>query len=225
MIDSNRTRRAISINNLIVFIREALGESVHGYLDVGVGAVDSLLCEASELGAEDESRGLADVEVADHGVVFVGQCSYDAVTLAVEVVVGLLDGVVGVVVDPFGGSYGHIASGIEGIAGFDNMDILHAEAVAGAQYGGGVVGLVDIFEHHGDVAGAQGRETIEEGASLGGDEVGGALIEGLFLGKGERGEREGGVGLSLRHGLGIVILIGTFNTLFDYGGGISGKDA
>ena len=51
---------------------ETLGESIHRYLDVGVSAVDGLLGESGKFGAEDQCHGLADIEVANHGVVLVG---------------------------------------------------------------------------------------------------------------------------------------------------------
>ena len=44
---------------------EALGEAVHGDLDVGVGSVDDLLGEAGEFCSEDKGDRLPDVELGD----------------------------------------------------------------------------------------------------------------------------------------------------------------
>ena len=78
---------------------------------------------------------------------------------------------VGVVVNPLGGSDGDVAGRVEGIVGFDDMDVLDAEAVAGAEDGGGVVGLVYVFEDDGDVACAERCETVEEVSFVVGDEL------------------------------------------------------
>ena len=145
---------------------ETLGEAVHGYLDVGVGSVDSLLREARQLGAKDEGGGLTDVEVTNHGVVLVRQGGHDAVALCVQVTVDLLYAGMLIVVDPFGGTHGHVAGGVEGVVRLDDMHILHTETVARAKHGGGIMRLINIFEHDGNMARAQRCQAIKQGALI-----------------------------------------------------------
>ena len=104
----------------------------------------------------------------------------DAVAAAAQFGIGRLDVGVGVVVDPLGRAYGDVAGGVEGVVALDDMDVLDAEAVSGAEDGGGIVGLVDILEGHGDVACAQGRYAVDEGAAVLGDELRGFLVKCLL---------------------------------------------
>jgi hypothetical protein len=60
------------------------------------------------------------------------------------------------------------------------VDILYAETVAGAEDGGGIVRLVDILQRHGDVAGAEGRYAVDEGAAVLGDELRRFLVKCLL---------------------------------------------
>lgn len=182
---------------------ETFGEAVHGYFDVFVGKVDGLLREPGEFGAEDECQGCGDVEVGDEGVVGVGCGGDDAVAAAAKFVVGGGDVRVGVVVDPFGGANSDVARGVEGIVALDDMDVLDAETVAGAEDGCGVVGLVDVFECHGDVAGAEGGYAVDELAAVVGNELRGGFVE-CFFGRGvEGGEKlsqgRGGVEVDAGH--------------------------
>ncbi len=159
---------------------EALGETVHGDFDVFVSEVDGLGGESREFGAEDECHRSGDVEVGDEGVVSMRGGGDDAVAFLTEGTVGGLDVGVGVVVDPFGGAYGDIAGGVEGVVALDDVDILYAETVAGAEDGGGIVRLVDILQRHGDVAGAEGRYAVDEGAAVLGDELRRFLVKCLL---------------------------------------------
>lgn len=167
---------------------EAFGEAVHGYFDVFVSEVDGFGGEAGEFGAEDECHGRGDVEVGDECVVSMGSGGDDAVAAAAELSVGGLDVGVGVVVDPLGGTYGDVARGVEGIVVLDDVDVLDAETVAGTKDGGGVVGLVDVFEGDGDVACAEGRYAVDECAAVVGDELGGGFVEGFLFRGVELGE-------------------------------------
>jgi len=160
---------------------EALGETVHGDFDVFVSEVDGLGGEPREFGAEDECHRSGDVEVSDKGIVGVGGSGDDAVAATTQLGIGRLDVGVGVVVDPFGGAYGDIAGGVEGVVALDDVDILYAETVAGAEDGGGIVRLVDILQCNGDMAGAQGCYAVDELASIFRDKLRGTFIEGLFL--------------------------------------------
>lgn len=160
---------------------EAFGEAVHGYLDIFVGEVDGFGGEAGELGAEDECHGGGDVEIGDEGVVGVGSGGDDAVAATAQLGIGRLDVGVGIVVDPLGGAHGDVAGGVEGVVALDDMDVLDAEAVAGAEDGGGIVGLVDILQRHGDVAGAEGRNAVDEGAAVLGNELRRFLIKRLLV--------------------------------------------
>ena len=176
---------------------EAFGEAVHGYLYIFIGEVDGFGGESCELGAEDEGHGGGDVEVGDEGVVGVGGGGDDAVAAAAQLGIGRLDVGVGIVVDPLGGAHGDVAGGVEGVVALDDMDVLDAEAVAGAEDGGGIVRLVDILQRHGDVAGAEGRYAVDEGAAVLGDELCAGFVEGFLLGNVEPGEE-------LREGSGVV---------------------
>ena len=160
---------------------ETLGEAVHRDFDVAVGAVDGFVGEACQFGAEDECHGAAEVEVANHCVVFVRQGGDDAVALVVQVSVGFFYVAVLVVVHPLAAAHGDIAGGVEGIAVLDNVHILNAEAVATAQHGTGVVRLVDVFKHHGDVACAVLHQPVEEAALVVGIELAEGFVEPLFL--------------------------------------------
>ena len=119
--------------------------------------------------------------VPNHLVVLVGQGGHNAVALLVQMAVGLLDRGVLVVVDPLGAAHGHVASGVEGVVGLHHVHVLYPEAVARAQHGRGVVALVDVLEHHADVASAQGCQTVEEGALVVAEESGGFFVEVFFL--------------------------------------------
>ena len=153
---------------------ETLGEAVHGDFNVCVGSVDGFLCQARKFGSEDQCHGLAEVEVANHGVVLVRKRGHDAVAFRVQIVVCRVYVGVLVVVDPFAAAYGHIAGRVELVAVFDDVNILHPEAVAAAQHGTGVVALVYILEHHGNVARAVLHQSVEELA----------FVLGIKLGKG-----------------------------------------
>lgn len=183
---------------------EALGEAIHGYLDVFVGEVDSLRGEACKFGAEDECYGRGDVEVGDEGVVGVGSGSDNSVAAAAQLFIGRLDVGVGVVVDPLGGAYGDVAGRVEGIVALHDMDVLDTEAVAGAEDGGGVVRLVDVFECHGDVACAQRGDAVDELAAVVGDKLRGIVVKGFLLLIGEmreeRSQRTGIVEVDTGHG-------------------------
>ena len=150
---------------------ETFGEAVHGYFYIGVGEVDGFLCEASEFGAKDEGSGLADVEVGDECVVGVRGGGHNTIAFVAEPLVGRGSVGVGVVIDPFGGAYGNVSGRVEGIVSFYDVDILHAEAVAGAEDGGGVVALVYVFENDRDMSGAEWSQAVEEVALVFGDEL------------------------------------------------------
>ena len=98
-----------------------------------------------------------------------------------EVTVGGEDVAVLVVVDPLAAAHGNIAGGVEGVAVLDDVNVLHAEAVAAAQYGAGVMRLVDVLQHHGDVAGAVLDEAVEELPFVVGNHLAGGLVEFLLL--------------------------------------------
>ena len=84
---------------------------------------------------------------------------------------------------------------MKGVEVFDDVDILDAEAVAGTEDGGGVVGLVDVFEGEGEPAGAAGEDGFEAFAAMGGEAGGEAIHQGGGeggnggWGHGKRGEK------------------------------------
>ena len=100
-----------------------------------------------------------------------------------------MDVFVRIVVDPLGGAYGDIAGGVEGVVLLHDMDILDTEAVARAEDGGGVVGLVDILEDDGDMSRALRGDAIDELQTTLGHEARGCLIEPLLFFVAELGER------------------------------------
>lgn len=141
---------------------ETLGEAVHGHFDVAVGVVDGFGSETCEFGAEDEGDGLGDVEVGNHRVVFMGKGGDDFVATLAQLVVSLEYVGVFVVVDPFVGTHRDVGVGGVFVAVFDDVDILHAEAVAAAKHGACVVRLEDVFKYHADVAGAVLDQAVKE---------------------------------------------------------------
>ena len=110
-----------------------------------------------------------------------GEGGDNFVTFGVEVLVALEDVWVLVVVDPFVGAYGDIAGGVEFVVLFDDVDILDAEAVAGAEHGAGVVALEDVFENYGDMTGSVEHEAFDESAAVVADELCKDVVELLFL--------------------------------------------
>jgi hypothetical protein len=73
--------------------------------------------------------------------------------------------------DPFGRSERHIRVHRVLVPVLDDVDVLHPEEIAGAHHGAGVVRLVDVLQHHGDMARALGCDTVEELAFVVRDEL------------------------------------------------------
>ena len=65
---------------------------------------------------------------------------------------------------------------------FYYMDVLDSKAVAAPQYGTGIVGLEDIFEHYAYMASAVLYQAVEELALVVGEEFGSVEVEFLFFG-------------------------------------------
>ena len=160
---------------------ERLGEAVHRYLDVGVGQVDGFLCQARQLSAEQQCRGLGQVKVANHCVVLVRQCGDNTVALVVQGVAGLLDGAVFVEVNPFRAAHSHVAGWVEAVVVLHYVHILHAEAVATAKHCACIVRLIDVFQQHGDMSCAVLHKTVEQPAFVVGKELGKRLVQLLLL--------------------------------------------
>ena len=163
---------------------EALGKSIHGYLDISVCVVDSLLGESGELGAENQACGLGDVELAYHRVVLVRGSGYYLIAFLAKCIVGIEGLLVFVYVHPFVGSHCYFAVGTELVVLLDDVHILDSETIATAQYGACIMTLIDVFNHNAYVACAVLYQRIEQVPFVFGIQVGKGFVELYFLLKG-----------------------------------------
>ena len=80
-------------------------------------------------------------------------------------------------VDPFGGPQGDLFAERVGVRVLDHMQVLDAQEVARAHHRTGVVRLVDVFQHHGEMARSLARDAIEKRAAFRGDEPAEFFVE------------------------------------------------
>ena len=135
---------------------ETLGEAVHRDLDSAVAHGLGLVGEAGEFGAEEEGSFLIDGEIFDEDAVLGGQGGHEGVAGGVQTV-GTLPHVAFaafVVADgqPLVGAHRDGAVCSELVFVLNDVDVLHTIALAGAHHRADVLGLVQVFQHHGEMA-------------------------------------------------------------------------
>ena len=135
---------------------ETLGEAVHRDLDGTVANGLGFVGKAGEFGAEEEGSFLIDGEIFDEDAVFGGQGGHEGVAGGVQTV-GTLPHIAFatlVVADgqPLVGTHRDGAVRRELVFVLNDVDVLHAIALAGAHHRADVLGLVQVFQHHGEVA-------------------------------------------------------------------------
>ena len=141
---------------------EALGEAVHGDAEVAFRSGQGGGGEAFVFGPEEERDGLVDGQGGEVVTGLVRRGGDEPVAAGLERLNRGLGTVIAVQGEPLRAAHGDVVVRAIVIATLDDVDILQAEAVATAEAGAGVVGLVDVFEEDGEMTGP----LIEDGDDL-----------------------------------------------------------
>ena len=154
---------------------EALGEAVHRDLDVHVGMLQGIVGEACLLGAEDYRYRLVERQSVGREIVLMRAGGHYLIAFAVKQVESLggveLIHVVFMQVEPFGAADDDVWVDVVDPFVFDDMDVLNACQVAASEHCAGVVRLIDVFEHYGEVTCAVLKHLLEAPFSLIGDVI------------------------------------------------------
>ena len=154
---------------------EALRESVHRNLDIHVGMLEGVVGEAGLFGAENHGYGLVEWEGVEAVVVLMRACGHYFIAFAVQIIKSLgsveLADVVFVQVEPFAGAHHDVGVDVVNPFVFNDMDVLHAGEIAAAQNCAGIVRLIDVLKHHGEVACAEIQHLFEALFSVKGDVI------------------------------------------------------
>ncbi len=152
---------------------QTFGKSNHGDPDKIIRQFKGSRGEPRQFCSEKQGCFFFDAECLGGIVVFVGGRGYKAVSLLfTRFQAGggfLLETVVFFQGKPFGGAQGNIGIYLIFIPVFYDVYILDPEAVAGAQHRAGIVGLINIFKHHGKMARAITEDVGELQKSFGGN--------------------------------------------------------
>ena len=155
---------------------EALGESMHGYLDIHVGMFERIVGEACLFGAEHHCDWLVERQCLGRIIILVRAGGDYFIAFAVQIVesfgcIELID-IVFVQVEPFGAAHHDVWVDVVNPFIFDDMYILHAGKVAASQNSAGIMRLINVFKHYCEVSGAVIQHLFEASFSLIGDIVG-----------------------------------------------------
>ena len=151
----------------------ALGEAVHRNLDVHVGMLEGVVGETGLLGAENHCYRLVERQGVGREVVLMRAGGDDLISFTVKHIECLggveLANVVFMQVEPFRRAHHDIGVDVVNPFIFNDMDVLDACQVAASEHCAGIVRLVDVLEHYGEVARAVLQHLLEAPFSLIGD--------------------------------------------------------
>ena len=144
---------------------KALGEAVHRNLDVHVGMLQGVVGETGLLSAEDNRYRLVERQRVGREVVLMRTGGHNLIAFAVKQVeclggVELVD-VVFMQVEPFRRAHHDVGVDVVNPFIFNDMDVLNACQVAASEHCAGVVRLIDVLKHYGEVTRAVLQHLLE----------------------------------------------------------------